>query len=143
MAKKLIICFVIAALASASAFVVHVITIEWLPNWIGSQMVGKQVSPSWDVRYVAMITSIEYGIACLFLYHLLREKIIIKGKCIAILILFALLTALHGALLRQPTMDFIVGNPLQVVVVQNGFKYLVWLLMSFVTVLAYEQFIKE
>lgn len=143
MAKKLIICFVIAALASASAFVVHVVTVEWLPNWIGSQMAGKQVSPSWDVRYIAMITSIEYGIACLFLYYLLREKILIKGKCIAILILFALLTALHGALLRQPLMDFIVGNPLQVVLVQNGFKYLVWLLMSFVTVLAYERFIKE
>jgi len=143
MAKKLIICFVIAALASASAFVVHVITVEWLPNWIGSQMAGKQVSPSWDVRYIAMITSIEYGIACLLLYHLLREKIIIKGKCIAILILFALLTALHGALLRQPLMDFVVGNPLQVVLVQNGFKYLVWLLMSFVTVFAYERFIKD
>ncbi|WP_299770144.1 hypothetical protein [uncultured Pseudoteredinibacter sp.] len=143
MAKKLIICFVIAALASASAFVVHVITVEWLPNWIGSQMADKQVSPSWNVRYTAMITSIEYGIACLFLYHLLREKIIIKGKCIAILILFALLTALHGALLRQPLMDFIIGNPLQVVLVQNGFKYLVWLLMSFVTVLAYERFLKD
>lgn len=143
MAKKLIICLVIAALASTSAFVVHVITVEWLPNWIGSQMAGKQVSPSWDVRYIAMTTSIEYGIACLFLYHLLRKKIIIKGKCIAILILFALLTALHGALLRQPLMDFIVGNPLQVVLVQNGFKYLVWLLISFVTVFAYERFIKE
>lgn len=143
MAKKLIICFVIAALASASAFVVHVITIEWLPNWIGSQMAGKQVSPSWEVRYIAMITSIEYGVACLLLYHLLREKIIIKGKCIATLILFALLTALHGALLRQPLMDFIVGNPLQVVLVQNGFKYLVWLLISVVTVLAYERFLKD
>lgn len=35
-------------------------------------------------------------------------------------------------------MDYIIGNPLNVVLVQNAFKWLVWLLMSFFIVYGYE-----
>jgi hypothetical protein len=39
-------------------------------------------------------------------------------------------------------MDYVVGNPLHVVLVQNGFKWLVWLLMSFLVVFGFELAIK-
>lgn len=28
----------VVTIASANGFVVHVITVEWLPEWVGSQM---------------------------------------------------------------------------------------------------------
>ncbi len=128
----------VAAVASSSSFIIHVLTVEWLPGWIGQQMEGKTISPSWDVRYIAMITSVEYGVAALLIYHFLRDKILAWGMPLVVLSLFALLAATHGALIRQPLMGYIVGNPIQVVLVQNGSKYLIWFLMAFITVFGYE-----
>lgn len=135
---KFFLCLLVVMIASCSSFIVHVITVEWLPAWIGQQMQGLSVTPSWDVRYLAMITSIEYGLATFIFYHLVRDKLIARGKLFASVLMFLLLAAIHGALVRQPLMDFFVGNPLLVVVVQNGFKYLVWMMMAFVTVFGYE-----
>lgn len=125
-------------LASLSSFVVHVLTVEWLPTWIGNQMQGISIQPSWDVRYVAAFTSIEYGLSALALYLLCREKLMTLGLCKAYVIFAALLTAIHGALIRQPLMDYLVGNPIHVVMVQNGFKWIIWALMSFFIVFGFE-----
>ncbi|GAA6151104.1 hypothetical protein [Pseudoteredinibacter isoporae] len=138
MSVRLFCFLLVAAIASGSAFVVHVITVEWLPAWIALQMEGKSISPAWDVRYVAMLSSIEYGLAVLLIYHFMRDKLIARGFIFAIFILFALLAASHGDLIWQPAMDYVVGNPALVVVVQNGFKYLTWFLMSLITVWGYE-----
>ncbi|NHO86066.1 hypothetical protein G8768_03850 [Pseudoteredinibacter isoporae] len=135
---RILCLLLIAAIASSSSFIVHVLTVEWLPGWIGQQMEGRTISPSWDVRYIAMMTSIEYGVAALLIYHFARDKLLAWGIPLVILFMFALLAATHGALIRQPFMDYIVGNPMQVVLVQNGFKYLIWFLMSVITVLGYE-----
>ena len=135
---KLRLLLVVAAVGSLCSCIVHVVTVEWLPQWIGTQMRGIQMQSSWDVRYVAAITSIEYGIAALAIYMLCRKRIRKYGilKCVG---LFAvLLAALHGAFVRQPLMDYLVGNPLQVVAVQNGFQWLVWILMSVVVVTGVE-----
>ena len=135
---KLLLLLVVAAVGSLCSFIVHVVTVEWLPQWIGAQMRGIQMQSSWDVRYVAAITSIEYGIAAVTIYTLCRKRIRKFGilKCIG---LFAImLAALHGAFIRQPLMDYIVGSPLQVVAVQNGFQWLVWALMSVVVVTGVE-----
>lgn len=135
---RISILFLIAAVAASCSFVVHVFTVEWLPLWITDQMAGTNLIPSWDVRYVAGVTSIEYGIAAVVLYLLVREKFVRYGRSVAVLSLFVLLAALHGALIRQPLMDLIIGNPTHVVVVQNLLKMLVWLLMSLVVVLGTE-----
>ncbi len=140
---KLLFIFVVASLASLSSFIVHVATVEWLPAWVGSQMQGIIIQPSWDVRYIAGITSLEYGFATVSLYYLAREKLLSVGILKASLIFSILLAAMHGAFFRQPLMDsmlmdYVVGNPLHVVLVQNGFKWLVWLLMSFVVIFGYE-----
>ncbi|QLE79904.1 hypothetical protein FLM55_09235 [Francisella sp. Scap27] len=135
---KIILIFMVVAIASASGFVVHVITVEWLPEWVGSQMQGLKVTSSWDVRYVAAITSLEYGFSAIIIYHLTRNKLLSLGKFKSALIFSILLIAIHGMFIRQPFMDYIIGNPLNVVLVQNAFKWLVWLLMSFFIVYGYE-----
>ena len=116
---KLLLIFIVIAIASSSSFVVHVISIEWLPAWIGSQMKGLTTQTSWNVRYIAAITSIEYGFAALSLYFLARDRLIKYGLFKASLIFSVLLTAIHGAFIRQPFMDYVVGNPIQVVLVQT------------------------
>ncbi|EGR1757974.1 hypothetical protein GA076_24015 [Vibrio parahaemolyticus] len=135
--------FVIAAIASSCGFIVHVFSAEWLQAWIAQHMEGQSVIPSWDVRYIAMLTSLEYGISAIVLYWLIRDKIIKYGQFKAFIILSLLLTALHGALIRQPLMDFVVGNPIEVALVQNAFKWLVWMLMSLVTVYGFERVVKK
>jgi len=126
--------FVVAVLASSCGFFIHLLSAEWLQPWVAEQMSGNSVTSSWNVRDIALFTSIEYGIAAVIMYQLMREKLIQYGRFITIFLFATLLTAIHGALLRQPLMDFVVGNPLHVTLVQNIFKWMVWLLMSVVVV---------
>ncbi len=138
---KYFLLLILAITASLTGFIVHVFTVEWLPDWIGSQMQGIELQPSWAVRYVAGITSIEYGIAAIVLYHLARDKLIQFGKLNASIYLSLLLLALNAMLIRQPLMDYLIGNPIHVVIVQNIFKWLSLIMLSFITVYGYE-FIK-
>ncbi|EJN3357910.1 hypothetical protein NPU96_001667 [Vibrio alginolyticus] len=134
---------IVAAIASSCGFIVHVFSAEWLQGWVAQIMAGHEVSSSWDVRYIAMLTSLEYGISAVILYWLIRDKIMPYGKFKAFVILSLLLTALHGALIRQPLLDFIIGNPIEVALLQNAFKWLVWILMSFVVVYGSERVAKK
>lgn len=136
---KTLLLLILAILASLGGFIVHVISAEWLPEWIASQMQGLQVQPSWDVRYLAAVTSIEYGLAAIGLYFLGREKLLSLGKLKAALIFSVLLMAIHGVFIRQPLMDLAIGNPLHVSLVQNTFQWLPWIIMAFVTVYGYEK----
>jgi len=139
---KLFLIFLVAVIASTSSFVVHVISVEWLPSWIGSQMQGIVIQPSWDVRYIASMTSIEYGFAAVALYFLARDTLAQFGRFKSSIIFSILLAAIHGAFIRQPFMDFVIGNPIQVVLVQNGLKWLTWIVMAFVVVYGYEWLLK-
>lgn len=116
----------------------HVFTVEWLPEWISTQMQGLEVKPSWDVRYVAAITSIEMGLGALGLYYFGRHRFIQMGRFKSVLLFSALLLALNGRLIRQPLMDFVIGNPWHVAMVQNAFNWLSWILMAFIVVYGYE-----
>jgi hypothetical protein len=135
---KYFLLLLVALVASLSSFAVHVVTVEWLPQWVGSQMRGLQIQPSWDVRYIAAFTSMEYGIAAVTIYELCRERLSRLGVMKGIGLYAVLLAALHGAFIRQPLMDYIVGNPVHVVTVQNGFQWLVWILMAIAVVLGAE-----
>ena len=135
---KLFLLLLVALLASLCSFVVHVITVEWLPQWVGSQMNGISIQPSWNVRYIAALTSIEYGIAAVTIYSLCRDNLRAIGIYKGMGLYAILLAALHGAFIRQPLMDYIVGNPIHVVIVQNAFQWLVWVLMSVAVVLGVE-----
>jgi len=129
---------IVISVASLSGFIIHVFSAEWLQSWIASQMSGIAVEPSWNVRDVALVSSIEYGVSALAIYYLLREKIHSFNFAAKILLLSTLLISIHGALIRQPLLDYVIGNPLHVVVVQNTFKWLVWILMSAVVVTGFE-----
>ena len=131
----------IAALASSLGFIVHVFSAEWVQGWVAQIMQGRSVTPSWDVRYIATLTSLEYGASTIVLYWLIRDKVIKYGKFKAFITLSLLFTALHGALVRQPLMDYIIGNPVEVVLVQNALKWLVWILMSLVVVYGSERLV--
>ncbi|MFA0813366.1 hypothetical protein [Microbulbifer epialgicus] len=135
---RIILLFVVAAVASSSSFVAHVISSEWLPGWVSSQMQGVNIQPSWNVKYVALISSIEYGVAAVALYALMREQLIKYGVLSAVVVFSLLLTSIHGAFIRQPLMDYVIGNPLQVVFAQNAFKWLIWFLMSAIVIIGYE-----
>jgi hypothetical protein len=135
---RLFLLALVAAAASASGFVVHVVTVEWLPTWVASQMHGVSLQPSWSVKYIAGATSLEYGIAAVALYYLARDKLLSIGLLQRALLFSVLLMGIHGAFIRQPLMDYVIGNPLRVVLVQNFFKWLLWLLMSFWVVFGFE-----
>lgn len=135
---KALLLIILAVIASLAGFVVHVITVEWLPSWIGTQMQGLQLQASWDVRYIAAISSIEYGLAAIGFYYLSREKLLRIGKFKSALLFSVLLMAIHGVFIRQPLMDFVIGNPLHVTLVQNAFQWLPWILTAFVVVYGYE-----
>ncbi len=136
--KKIFLYALVAALASCSAFIIHVLTVEWLPSWISQQMSGRNITPSWDVRYVAALTSIEYGIGAVLLYLAARQTLMRHIVFYRAVFLSVCLAMVSGALIRQPLMDVVVGNPLHVTMVQNLFKWLVWMLLGFIVVYGVE-----
>jgi xanthosine utilization system XapX-like protein len=129
----------IAAIASASTgFAIHVASQSRVQAWVDSHMQGHAVTPSWEVRYVALATSLEAGIALVILYALVRTALPVKSSLARGLLLGVLLLAVMGRLFRQPVMNLIVGNPFSVVVVQDGVSWVLWLCMCVVVALAYD-----
>ena len=130
--------FIVAVLASCCGFLVHLINAEWVNLWVSGQMQNAVLTPSWDVKYVALLTSIEYGLAAVFMYSLMRKQLITRGKLFAVSVFSILLAAIHGAFLRQGLMDWVIGNPFHVVVVQGVMRWLVWVLTAAVVVIGVE-----
>lgn len=126
--------------ASATGFVIHLISAEPVASWVARRMAGQSVAPSWDVAIPAALSSIETGIGMTILYALCRSRLRWLGTALSGLIVGLLLLAVMGRLIRQPLMDFIVGNPLDVVLVQNGMGWLTWLATALVTAWCYEAF---
>ncbi|KAA3652259.1 MAG: hypothetical protein DWP95_00140, partial [Proteobacteria bacterium] len=88
--------------------------------------------------YVAAMTSIEMGLGAVGLYYFGRQKFLQIGRFKSALMFSVLLLALNGRLIRQPLMDFVIGNPWHVALVQNAFNWLSWILMAFIVVYGYE-----
>ncbi len=135
---KILMLLVLAVAGSLGGFVIHVLTVEWLPGWIGTQMQGMELKPSWNVKYLAAITSIEYSLSTMFIYVLARNKLIKLGQFKSACVISLILLTINALLIRQPLMDFAIGNPLHVVLVQNAFKWMPWILMAFIIVYGYE-----
>lgn len=133
MVKILWFALVVVA-ASVTGILVHIANIEWALPWIAHQMNSQPLISSWQLRDLAIITSVEYGIAAFAIYLLARNKLQRFGKLTTTVIFAALLLMLHGNLLRQPIMDFATGTVLSVVLLQNGMTWLMWLLVSAIIV---------
>jgi hypothetical protein len=128
-----------ASLAAFLGFFIHVATQEPIRSWVASQMQGQGVAPSWDVRYLALITSLESGIGLVAFYAIIRKALpscstLARGAILALLLLMSM-----GRLIRQPAMNLAIGNPLAVVAVQDGISWLLWLLMSLVVALVFDK----
>ncbi|MCB1583627.1 MAG: hypothetical protein KDI92_11225 [Xanthomonadales bacterium] len=135
---KILMLLVLAVAGSFGGFVIHVLTVEWLPEWIGTQMQGIQLQPSWNVKYLAAFTSIEYSLSTMFIYVLARNKLLKLGQFKSACVISLILLTINALLIRQPLMDFAIGNPIDVVLVQNAFKWMPWILMAFIIVYGYE-----
>lgn len=134
---KFVLYFVILVLAAAVGFIIHVVEVEWLRAWVSEQMTGRTVAPSWDVRYIAMALSIEHSIAVFVIYLLLRQKIGERSLLVQVGALSMLILAFKTLLVRQPLMDYIIGNPIHVVAAQNLLKWMIPILMSVIIVAGY------
>lgn len=138
MHKARVAFFVAAIAGAATGFAIHLATQAWVREWVASQMTGRSVAPSWDVRFLAAATSLEVGLATAFVYVLLRKALpgwptISRGALLA-----AVLLAVSGRLLRQPVMDLAIGNPLPVVLVQDGVAWLTWATLCIAVAVVYD-----
>jgi hypothetical protein len=136
--KSYLAAFVSASAAAITGFVIHVATQGWVQSWVASHMQGREVAPSWEVRYVALLTSLEVGVGLVILYALVRTALPAKSSLVRGLLLGVLLLAVMGRLIRQPAMNLVVGNPLVVVAVQDGISWLLWLSMCVVVAVTYD-----
>lgn len=132
-ARTYVVVVVGGALSAAAGFVAHVFSVEVITPYVASVMAGRHVAPSWDVRIPAALSSIEQGIALALLYLLLRSSLPSLGTLWRGVLVGLLALALHGALVRQPMMDLLIGNPLGIVAVQDGMTWLIWLAMGLIT----------
>jgi len=139
--NKYVAGLVVAAVAAATGFIIHVASQEWLESWVSSQMQGHQVAASWDVRYLALVTSLEIGVGLVILYALVRPALPAKSSVGRGLILAVLLLAVMGRFVRQPLMNLAIGNPLPVVAVQDGTVWLLWLCICIVVATGYDFFV--
>jgi hypothetical protein len=130
--------WIAAFLASAAGFLFHVLAAEKIRAWTARQMTGKTVSTSRSVIVPAAITSLEMGIGLVICYALIRDHLPFASLALRGLTLGLLALANQGKLFRQPLMNLLVGNPVKVVLVQDGLVWINWLLMSTVLAVAYE-----
>lgn len=129
----------LAALTSAAlGFALHLMTARPIARWVSEQTPNYVQGPSWDVRIPAALSSIEIGVGAVIIYALMRAALpmrtsIGRGLCLGVLLLAA-----HGRLFRQPLLDWLVGNPARVVLVQDGMSWLSWLLIGVVVAVIYD-----
>lgn len=141
--KRIFIFLLIAFMASMISFLIHIVSEEWIFSFVSRIMEGKEVTPSWDVRYIAALSAVEIGIAQLIIYILIRKVIPSKSSVIKGLILGMLLLMINGSLIRQPLMDYLIGNPLKIVLIQDGITWVIWLVSSVFTAVSYEFFLNH
>lgn len=138
MRKSRVAFFVAAIAGAATGFAIHLCTQAWVQGWVATQMAGRSVAPSWDVRFLAAATSLEIGVATAFVYVLVRKSLpgwptVFRGALLA-----ALLLGVSGRLLRQPLMDLAIGNPLAVVLIQDGVAWLTWSALCVAVAVVYD-----
>jgi len=103
-------------------------------------MAGVEMLASWDVRYLAGATSIEYVLGSMLMYTLMRRPLLGWRPWARIVVFTLLILSTRGLLMRQPLMDWAIGNPMDVVVIQNGLKALVWIVVASLSAIGVEWF---
>ncbi|MBD1229403.1 hypothetical protein [Xenorhabdus griffiniae] len=143
--EKKIVFFIILIVSMFTAFIgfiVHVINVEWLIPYIRSEVNNVSVLPSWDVRYLAAFTSIETGFGITILYILIKKGMPTYNSFTRGIIMWLLELAIMGRLVRQPLMDFAIGNPVLISILQNSISWINWFLICLITTFLYDYLIK-
>jgi len=141
--RKFVAGLVAAVAAGLTGFVIHVGTQAWVQAWVTERMQGKEVTASWDVRYLALITSVEVGVGLVVLYALVRRAMPVKSAALRGLLLGVILLAVMGRLVRQPVMNLVIGNPFSVVAVQDGISWVLWLAAAITAAVVFERLAPE
>ncbi|MDC9606744.1 hypothetical protein [Xenorhabdus griffiniae] len=143
--EKKAVFFVILIVSMFTAFIgflIHVVNVEWLTPYIRNEMSNISVLPSWDVRYLAALTSIETGFGITILYILIKRGMPTYNSFARGIIMWLLELAVMGRLVRQPLMDLAIGNPFYISILQNSIAWINWLLICLVTTFLYDYLIK-
>ncbi|MBC8949978.1 hypothetical protein [Xenorhabdus sp. TS4] len=144
--EKKVVFFIILIVSIFTAFIgfiVHVINVEWLIPYIRSEVNNVSVLPSWDVRYLAAFTSIETGFGITILYILIKKGMPTYNSFTRGIIMWLLELAIMGRLVRQPLMDFAIGNPFLISILQNSISWINWFLICLITTFLYDYLIKS
>lgn len=91
------------------------------------------------MKYLAAITSIETGFGIIILYHFIHKSLPSKNSFYKGIILWLLLLAIMGRLVRQPLMDYAIGNTAYVSLLQNISSWLVWFFICTITTTLYDK----
>ena len=130
----------VAAAASAVGFVIHVTDQNIVPPWVQRQMRGVPSAgpPAGWTFAAAALSSIEIGAGYAILYALLRLATPTLRPIARGLLTGTLALALGGQLIRQPLMNWIIGNPIYVTLAMAVGPWLTSLAMGVVLALSYE-----
>src|SRR5688572_16282627 len=91
--RKLVAGLLAAAAAAVTGFVIHVGSQAGVQAWVAERMQGRQVTGSWDVRYLALATSLEVGVGLVILYALVRQAMPVKSSVLRGMLLGVVLLA--------------------------------------------------
>ncbi|MDE9545319.1 hypothetical protein KKI93_21655 [Xenorhabdus bovienii] len=143
--KKLVIfiILIVSILTSFLGFMVHVINIEWVVPYIRNEVNNISVLPSWDVRYLAALTSLETGLGITILYILIKKGLPTYTSFTRGIVMWLIELAIMGRLIRQPLMDYAIGNPFLISILQNAVSWINWLFICLLTTCLYDYLIKS
>ncbi|KLU14381.1 MULTISPECIES: hypothetical protein [Xenorhabdus] len=143
--EKKVVFFIILIVSIFTAFIgfiVHVINVELLMPYIRSEVNNVSVLPSWDVRYLAAFTSIETGFGITILYIFIKRGMPTSNSFTRGIIMWLLELAIMGRLVRQPLMDFAIGNSFLISILQNSISWINWFFICLITTFLYDYLIK-
>ena len=137
----------VAAIAAAVAwFFVHKPIADHIDLWVSEHMAGqpdiKRQPYGLEVIIPATLSSIEYGIAMVVLYWLVRKATPTLSTLPRALCVFLLSLAIGGELMRFPVMQLVIGNPLGVTLVQHAALWLPYFAASLAVAFSYEALLK-
>lgn len=126
----------VAALTGWTGFLIHVLTVDVIQNWLFGEFIGTSYTPG--VMLLAAITSLEVGVGLTLLYCLVRHALQQQTRALRAVSIAAILLAVQGILARQLLMDQIVGGFTWQSFVSDLLRWPTWIGMCFVLVWAYE-----
>lgn len=128
--------FILAAcLCTALAMTVHIKLQHFCVQYVSTHMEGVTVA---HAPYNTFITSMAYltfvvqALVVCFAYYLVRDYMPCKSAFGRGCLFGLFIMLMNGELLRQPFMNYLVGNPVLVILVQQGQVWISTLVASIV-----------